>query len=84
MGTHVTTSDVTLDDSMFIISLHYLIIDISIIPITCNYYNNPLTVQGDMTKDTLPDLNTILKKSYEYNVKQTVKEARKIGLRPSR
>ena len=33
---------------------------------------------------TLPDLNTILKKSYEYNVKQTVKEARKIGLRPSR
>lgn len=47
-------------------------------------YNNPLTVQGDMTKDTLPDLNTILKKSYEYNVKQTVKEARKIGLRPSR
>lgn len=47
-------------------------------------YGSLLNVEGNVDKNALPDLQTILEKSYKYNVQQTTKEARKYGLRASR
>lgn len=43
-----------------------------------NYTNNtPVTVQGDLVRDTLPDLKTILKKSNEYTQNEMRKNLRR-------
>ena len=49
-----------------------------------NHYDSLLTVEGNVDKDALPGLQEILEKSYQYTSKQIVKDARKVGLRPSR
>ncbi|MCD8397940.1 MAG: phage tail tape measure protein [Lachnospiraceae bacterium] len=43
------------------------------------YYDNPFTVQGNVTKDALPDLQTILKESYTYTSKQIRNDLKKAG-----
>lgn len=45
-----------------------------------NHYDSLLTVEGNVDKDTLPGLEDILKRSYEYTSKQMVKELRKGGM----
>lgn len=46
--------------------------------IVYNYTNNnPITVQGDLVRDTLPDLKTILKKSNEYTQNEMRKNLRR-------
>lgn len=49
-----------------------------------NHYDSLLTVEGNVDKDVLPGLQEILEKSYQYTSKQIVKDARKVGIRPSR
>ena len=44
-------------------------------------YDSLLNVQGDVTRDTLPSLQNILKQSYNYTVQQITKDARKGGLK---
>lgn len=39
--------------------------------------NNPITIQGDLVRDTLPDLKTILKKSNEYTQNEMRKNLRR-------
>ena len=39
--------------------------------------NNPITIQGDLVGDTLPDLKTILKKSNEYTQNEMRKNLRR-------
>ena len=41
--------------------------------------DNSVTVQGDLTRDTLPDLHTIIKKSSEYTQNEIRKDLRKAG-----
>ena len=41
-------------------------------------------VEGNLDKSALPGLQEILEKSYQYTSKQIVKDARKVGIRPSR
>lgn len=45
------------------------------------HYDSLLTVNGDVSKDILPDLQTILQKSYDYTVKEIVRDAQKVGIR---
>lgn len=49
-----------------------------------NHYDSLLTVEGNVDRDALPGLQEILEKSYQYTSKQIVKDARKVGIRPSR
>ena len=49
-----------------------------------NHYDSLITVEGNVDKDALPGLQEILEKSYQYTSKQIVKDARKVGIRPSR
>ena len=42
-------------------------------------YGSLLTVNGDVTKDTLPGLQTILEKSYKYTSEQLKREMKKNG-----
>ena len=44
-----------------------------------NHYDSLLTVQGDVTKDTLPDLKTILQKASEYTQNDIRKNRRRFG-----
>lgn len=46
-----------------------------------NHYDSLLTVNGDVSKDTLPSLEVILKKSYEYTSREWYKEGKKMGYR---
>ena len=41
-------------------------------------------VEGNLDKSAIPDLQEFMKKSYQYTSKQIVKDARKVGIRPSR
>lgn len=41
--------------------------------------DNSITVQGDLVRDTLPDLQTIIKKSSEYTQNEIRKDLRKAG-----
>lgn len=43
------------------------------------HYDNLLTVQGDVTKDVLPDLKTILKQASEYTQNDIRKNKRRFG-----
>ena len=45
------------------------------------HYDSLLTVNGDVTRDALPELQEILKRSYEYTTAQIKREARKSGIR---
>ena len=45
--------------------------------VTINYGGNTFTVQGDLVRDTLPDLKTILKKSNEYTQNEMRKNLRR-------
>lgn len=45
------------------------------------HYDSLLTVNGNVDKDALPDLKTILKESYKYTTQQMSIELRKTGLR---
>ncbi|MCD7762719.1 MAG: hypothetical protein LUI14_05890 [Lachnospiraceae bacterium] len=45
------------------------------------HYDSLLTVNGDVSKDTLPELKTILEKSYEYTVREIKRDARKVGIK---
>lgn len=49
-----------------------------------NHYDALLNVEGNVDRDALPGLQEILEKSYQYTSKQIVKDARKVGIRPSR
>ena len=49
-----------------------------------NHYDSLLNVEGNVDRDALPGLQEILEKSYQYTSKQIVKDARKVGIRPSR
>lgn len=43
-----------------------------------NYTNNsPVTIQGDLVRDTLPDLQTILKESNKYTQNEMRKNLRR-------
>ena len=44
-----------------------------------NHYDSLLTVQGDVTKDALPDLKTILQKASEYTQNDIRKNRRRFG-----
>ena len=44
-----------------------------------NNYESLLTVQGDVTRDVLPELQDILKQACEYTNKYNAREARKLG-----
>lgn len=44
-----------------------------------NHYDSLLTVQGDVTKDALPDLKTILKQASEYTQNDIRKNRRRFG-----
>lgn len=44
-----------------------------------NHYDSLLTVNGNVDRDTLPELKQILKESYDYTVKNLVKDARLMG-----
>lgn len=44
-----------------------------------NHYDSLLTVQGDVTKDALPDLKTILKQASEYTQNDIRKNKRRFG-----
>lgn len=44
-----------------------------------NHYDTLLTVQGDVTKDALPDLKTILKQASEYTQNDIRKNKRRFG-----
>lgn len=44
-----------------------------------NHYDTLLTVQGDVTKDVLPDLKTILKQASEYTQNDIRKNKRRFG-----
>ena len=46
-----------------------------------NHYDSLLTVNGDVSKDTLPELQTILKESYKYTTQQLSKEFSLLGHR---
>ena len=46
-----------------------------------NHYDSLLTVNGDVSKDTLPSLEVIFKKSYEYTSREWYKEGKKMGYR---
>ena len=43
------------------------------------HYDTLLTVQGDVTKDALPDLKTILKQASEYTQNDIRKNKRRFG-----
>lgn len=45
------------------------------------HYDALLNVEGNVDRDALPDLQTILEKSYKYNTKQLHSELQRIGLR---
>lgn len=47
--------------------------------VTINYGGNTFTVQGDLVRDTLPDLQTILKKSNEYTQNKMRQNLRRFG-----
>lgn len=44
-----------------------------------NHYDTLLTVNGDVTKEALPDLKTILKKASEYTQNDIRKNRRRFG-----
>lgn len=44
-----------------------------------NHYDSLLTVNGNVDRDALPELKQILKESYDYTVKNLVKDARLMG-----
>ena len=44
-----------------------------------NYTGSPITAQGDLVRDTLPDLKTILKKSNEYTQNKMRQNLRRFG-----
>lgn len=46
-----------------------------------NHYDSLLTVNGNVDKETLPKLQVILEKSYQYTTKEMAREARKAGMR---
>lgn len=50
-------------------------------PVEINvHYDALLNVEGNVDKDALPDLQTILEKSYKYNSKQWYSDFKKLGL----
>lgn len=44
-------------------------------------YGSLLTVNGDVDREVLPDLQVILEKAYKYTSKELYKEAKKVGYR---
>ena len=46
-----------------------------------NHYDSLLTVNGNVDQETLPKLQVILEKSYQYTTKELAREARKLGMR---
>lgn len=46
-----------------------------------NHYDSLLTVNGNVDKETLPELKEILKRSYEYTVQNISKDAAKMGFK---
>ena len=46
-----------------------------------NHYDSLLTVNGNVDQETLPKLQVILEKSYQYTTKEMAREARKAGMR---
>lgn len=47
--------------------------------VSINYGGSMLTVQGDVTRDTLPDLQTILRKANDYTQNEIRKNRRRFG-----
>ena len=43
------------------------------------HYGSLLTVNGDVTRATLPDLQTILKQAYKFTSKELKKDLKKFG-----
>lgn len=50
-------------------------------PTITNHYDSLLTVNGDVTRDALPELQEILKQACDYTNKYNAREARKAGFR---
>ena len=48
-------------------------------PSITTHYDSLLTVNGNVDKDTLPDLQTLLRKSYQYTQKQMTEDMRRAG-----
>ena len=46
-----------------------------------NHYECLLKVDGNVDKDALPELNELLKKTYQYTTEHLAKDARKLGVR---
>lgn len=46
-----------------------------------NHYDSLLTVYGDVNKETLPELQEILRKACEYTNRVNARESRKLGMR---
>lgn len=45
------------------------------------HYDSLLTVNGNVDKDALPELQEILEQSYQYTSKKLTRETRKLGIR---